>query len=180
MSAAIDEWNNHRPTNKNGYPMSMAMFCRDRGISRHTFQQRTVSDGKKDASRKKGRESKAKRRAGMSDETKEASRKKGRESDAKRRAGMTDEQRQAAKQKRHKLYLDQRTKKWKIAAANRNVSKYPKQPFDPQKHAVNPDIFSSINAAKQFDQRTLNEDGSHQALVCVVCDEIIKGVEPFC
>ena len=110
----------------------------------------------------------------MTDEQKQAAKQK------RRHRNMTDEQRQAAKQKRHKLYIDQRTKKWKIAAANRDVSKYPKQPFDPQKHAVNPDIFNPINAAKQFDQRTLNGDGSHQALVCVVCDEIIKGVEPFC
>ena len=69
-----------------------------------------MSSEKKEASRINGRESKAKRRAGMSDETKENSRKKKRESDAKRRAGMTDEQRQVAKQKRHKLYLDKRKK----------------------------------------------------------------------
>ena len=83
------------------------------------------------------------------------------------------------KDKRRKVYLDQRTKKWKREAANRDISKYPKQPFDHQKHVVNPNIFDPINAAKQFDQRTNNEDGSHQAVVCVVCDELIKGVEPF-
>ena len=107
----------------------------------------------------------------ITDEQKQAAKQK--------RQNVTDEQKQAAKQKRRKLYFDQRTKKWKREAANRDVSKYPRQPFDPKKHVVNPDIFSAINAAKQFDQRTLNADGSHQALVCVVCDEIIKGVEPF-
>ena len=44
---------------------------------------------------------------------------------------------------------------------------------------VEPDIFDRVNAAKQFNQRTRNEDGSHQALVCVVCDELIIGVGPF-
>ena len=77
------------------------------------------------------------------------------------------------------MYLDQRTKKWKREAANRDVSIHPKQPFDRQKHVVDPDTLNPVNAAKQFDQRTINEDGSHQALVCVVCDEVIKGVEPF-
>ena len=36
------------------------------------------------------------------------------------------------KQKRRKLYLEQRTKKWKRETTNRDVSKYPKQPFDPR------------------------------------------------
>ena len=92
---------------------------------------------------------------------------------------MTAEQRQEATQKRHKVYLDQRTIKWKREAANRDVSKYPKQPFDRRKHVVDPDTFNPINAAKQFDQRTLNEDGSQKTLAYVVCNELIKGVEPF-
>ena len=92
---------------------------------------------------------------------------------------MTPQQVAEQKQKRRKVCLDQRTKKWKREAANRDVSKYPKQPFDRRKHVVDPDILNPVNAAKQFDQRTINEDGSHQALVCVVCDEVIKGVEPF-
>ena len=38
----------------------------------------------------------------------------------------------------------------------------------------------SVRAAKEADQRIQNEDGLHQAIVCVVCNEIIKAVEPFC
>ena len=45
---------------------------------------------------------------------------------------------------------------------------------------MDPDIFDPINAAKWFDQRTRNDDGFHQALVCVICNELIIGVEPFC
>ena len=37
FSAAFDEWNNHRPTNDKGRPMSMAMFCELRCIPRMTF-----------------------------------------------------------------------------------------------------------------------------------------------
>ena len=93
---------------------------------------------------------------------------------------MTPDQVAQQKDKRCKVYLGRRTKKWKRAAATCDVSKYLKQPFDLKKHFVDPGIFDPINAAKQFDQRTKNEDGSHQALVCVVCDELIIGVEPFC
>ena len=131
-----------------------------------------MTDEQKQATKGKHREEQRKYCRNMTDEQKQAVKQKHR--------NMTDEQKQAAKQKRRKLYLDQRTKKWRREAANCDVSKYPKQPFHPQKHVVNPDIFNPINAAKQFDQRTLNRDGSHQALVCVVCNELIKGVEPFC
>ena len=44
---------------------------------------------------------------------------------------------------------------------------------------MEPGIFNPINAAKQFDQRTVNEDGSQKVFLCVVSDERIKGVEPF-
>ena len=44
---------------------------------------------------------------------------------------------------------------------------------------MEPDIFDPVNAAQPFDQRTRSENGPHQALVCVVCDELIIGVEPF-
>ena len=92
---------------------------------------------------------------------------------------MAPQQVRKQKENRRKVYLDQRIKKWKREAANCNVSKYSKQPFDSQKHSVEPNIFNPVNAAKRFDQRTRNEDGFHEALICVVCDELIIGVEPF-
>ena len=106
---------------------------------------------------------------------------KQREYNTQKRKTNAGTRHQVAKQKEHrrKVYLDQRTKKWNREAANHDISKYPKQSFDPQKHVVDPNIFDPINAAKQFDQRTKNDDGSHQALVCVVCDELIKGIEAF-
>ena len=45
---------------------------------------------------------------------------------------------------------------------------------------MKPEIANSIKAAKEADQRTQNDDGSHQASVCIVCDEFIMGVEPLC
>ena len=106
---------------------------------------------------------------------------KQREYNTRKRKTNAETPQQVAKQKehRHKVYLDQRTKQWKREAANCDISKYPKQSFDPEKHIVDPNIFDPINVAKQFDQRTKNDDGPHQALVCVVCDELIKGIEAF-
>ena len=45
---------------------------------------------------------------------------------------------------------------------------------------MEPEIADLIKAAKEADQRTHNDDGSHQANVCIVCDEFIIGVEPLC
>ena len=83
-------------------------------------------------------------------------------------------------EKNHNVYLDRRSKKWKKEAANRDVSIYSRLPFNPLSHVVEPATAAPIKAAKKADQRTKNEDGSHQANVCIVCDELIMGVEALC
>ena len=93
MSAAIDEWNNHRPRNNKGKLMSMAMFCKHRDIPRATFEWHNMSIEKKEAARKKKRQDSAKRRAAMSDEMKETARKK------RSRAAMSDKTREAIRKK---------------------------------------------------------------------------------
>ena len=45
---------------------------------------------------------------------------------------------------------------------------------------VKPAISDLLTAAKEADQRTRNDDGSHQANVCIVYNQFITGVEPLC
>ena len=118
FSAAFDEWNNHRPTNDKGRPMSMAMFCELRCIPRMTFLRHckqnkdtinakrrehfaAMSDEKKEAVRKKAREDHSKR-AAKSDKAKEVSRKKARVNKAKQRAAMSDKMKEASKKGKSK------------------------------------------------------------------------------
>ena len=64
--------------------------------------------------------------------------------------------------------LKKNQKNWAKAAALRNVSKTPSLPFDESKHKIITECIESVEKAKSLDQRTRNEDGSHQANVCCV------------
>ena len=86
---------------------------------------------------------------------------------------LTEEQ----KAQRHLDRLKRNKKLWAKAAALRNVSKTPSLPFDESTHKIITECIKSVEEAKNLDQRTRNEDGSHQANVCVVCDEFIDGTQ---
>ena len=134
------------------------------------------------------------KRAAEKPEDRQARLEKRREASAAKRKAQTRQEvengilQQREKVRRHRReqsklekenYLQARKeKRWADDAKIRDVSKAPCLPFDSKTHIVTTECVKSVERAQEFDGRTRNDDGSYQANVCVVCDEIIKGVQP--
>ena len=119
----------------------------------------------------------------MSPEARQEAQEKDRKGKQRAKDALIPEKLAEKARQKHLSKLKQKLRRWEMAADNRDASKTLSLPFDKSAHILKTECIKLVEKAKVSNQKTKNEDGSHQAnvcvvcVVCVVCDEFVFGTQ---